>query len=49
MRVVVGVVDVVGEATEVHVTDIVVGVDFEGVDFGIFCSNFCGCGRFLKE
>ena len=28
------------EATEVHVTDIVVDVDFEGVDFWIFCSNF---------
>ena len=40
---------IVGEATEVHVADIVVGVDFGGVDFGIFCSNFCGCGRFLKE
>ena len=40
MRVGAGVVDVVGEATEVHVTDIVVGVDFEGVDFEIFCSNF---------
>ena len=22
---------------------------FEGVDFSIFCSNFCGCGRILKE
>ena len=36
------------EATEVHVTDIVVGVDFEDVDFWIFCSNFGGVGRFLK-
>ena len=48
MRVGAGLVDV-GEATEVHVADIVVGVDFEGVDFLIFCSNFGGCGRFLKE
>ena len=40
---------VVGEVTEVHVSDIVVGIDFDGFDFGIFCSNFCGCGRFLKE
>ena len=32
MRVGAGLVDV-GEATEVHVADIVVGVDFDGVDF----------------
>ena len=38
-----------GEAKEVHVPDIVIGVDFEGVNFLIFCSNFDGCGRFLKE
>ena len=29
--------------------DLVVGVDFEGVDFGIFCSNFCSCGGFLDK
>ena len=40
---------VVGEVTEVHVSNIVVGIDFDGFDFGIFCSNFCSCGRFLKE
>ena len=40
---------VLAEVTEVHVTDIVVGVDFDGNDFRIFCSNFCGCGRFMKE
>ena len=38
-----------GDVTEVHVADIVVGVDFEGVDFGIFCSIFCSCGRFLEK
>ena len=38
-----------GEATELHVADITVVVDFKGVDFGIFCNNFGGCGRFLKE
>ena len=38
-----------GKVAEVHVADIVVGVDFNGVDFEIFCSNFCGCGRFLKK
>ena len=37
-----------GEVTEVHVDKIVVCVDFEGVDCRIFCSNFCGCERFLK-
>ena len=38
-----------GEVTDVHVADLVVGLDFEGVDFGIFCSNFCSCGRFLDK
>ena len=38
-----------GEVTDVHVADLVVGVAFEGVDFGIFCSNFCSCGRFLDK
>ena len=49
MRGGVGVLCVVAEVTEVHVADIVVGVDFDGDDFRIFCSNFCGCGRFMKE